>query len=334
MGVLSWVCAGGFILAVAVLVVKVYDMKKAAREIRNGLSEKLSIETNTLLTISGRDKDMRRLADDLNRELRRLREQRHRYYQGDLEVKDAIANISHDLRTPLTAVCGYVELLAGQLEQMSSSLRRLEETGNAEESAEREALKKGLTESLETGGRYLDIIKGRTGVIKRLTEELFRYCVVSSVVWNDSGEDVILNHLLEECVAAHYQIFMENKITPDIKMPDDCIKCRLNKDAMRRILENIVSNAAKYSDGDLRIVLSENGEMTFSNHAFTLDKVQVERLFDRFYTVDTADRSTGLGLSIAKALTERMGGTISAQYQENILDIRLFFPDHEKEVKG
>ena len=80
-------------------------------------------------------------------------------------------------------------------------------------------------------------------------------------------------------------------------------------------------NAVKYSDGDLKIVLSEDGEIRISNHASGLSEVQAERLFDRFYTVNTARKSTGLGLSIAKALMEKMGGTITADYRENVLEI-------------
>lgn len=308
----SWTFNIICILVIAVLGVKVYYMKKAAKEIRDGFSEKLMTETNTLLTISGRDKDMRSLADSLNRELRKLRGQRHRYYQGDLEVKEAIANISHDLRTPLTAVCGYVELLRGLFEQIGG--------------------RNELTEDLETAKRYLLIIENRAEVLRQLTEELFRYSIVVSAFWDDSSEDVVLNHILEECISTHYKMLKDNKITPDIKMPEKEIKCRLNKPAMLRILENIVGNAVKYSDGDLEITLSENGEFVFSNHASGFDEIQTEKLFDRFYMVDTAGKSTGLGLSIAKALTERMGGTITAKYHEGVLAIRLFFPIKEHET--
>ena len=90
---------------------------------------------------------------------------------------------------------------------------------------------------------------------------------------------------------------------------------------LSRVLGNILSNAVKYSDGDLKIVLSEDGDIRISNHASGLSEVQAERLFDRFYTVNTARKSTGLGLSIAKALMEKMGGTITADYRENVLEI-------------
>lgn len=100
-----------------------------------------------------------------------------------------------------------------------------------------------------------------------------------------------------------------------------------NENALTRVLGNIISNAIKYSDGDMKITLSENGEITFSNMAYGLDEIQVGRLFDRFYTVETARKSTGLGLAISKTLIEEMNGTISAEYENSRLSIHIFLSE-------
>ena len=287
---------------IAVLFIKVCLLRKAAGEIREGIERILTTETNALLTISSHDGEMKRLAAALNVELRNLRKQRHRYEQGDLRVKEAVANISHDIRTPLTALCGYLELAKQQIAQMPEQ------------------------DAAETLRRYLGIMENRAEVLTQLTEELFRYAVVTSDISTVIFEEVILNHLLEESISIYYAALKENKITPVIFIPENMVKCRLNKNILSRIIGNIIGNAIKYSDGDLQITLYGNGEMVFSNHASGLDEVQAGKLFERFYTVHTARKSTGLGLSIAKQLTEQMGGTIGLSYRESVLSIHLFFP--------
>ena len=101
--------------------------------------------------------------------------------------------------------------------------------------------------------------------------------------------------------------------------------CELDAGAVSRIFSNIISNALKYSDGDFIVAMDEDGNITFANTAHNLDAVTVGRLFDRFYTVEVSRNATGLGLSIAKLLVERMGGTIDAQYEEGQLKISLLF---------
>ena len=117
----------------------------------------------------------------------------------------------------------------------------------------------------------------------------------------------------------------EKGIQPEIEFPEEPIYRELDAGAVNRIFSNIISNALKYSDGDLSVVMDKNGCVTFSNTAYNLNTVTVGRLFDRFYTVEASRNSTGLGLSIAKILTERMGGSISAQYQNKRLYVTIDF---------
>lgn len=283
------------IFIIAALAVKIYLLQKSADEITDAFSDRLKTDTNTLIDISSRDRYMKQLAKSINVQLKKLRTERRKFLQGDTELKEAVTNISHDLRTPLTAICGYLDLLEKE-----------------EKSPEAE--------------RYLKIITERTEVLKQLTDELFRYSVITSTFTGDDFEKIELNRLLEESIAAHYALINQNNIIPDISITEKKIICNLNKNALFRIFQNIISNAVKYSDGDLNISLSDDGEIIFSNHAKALDDIQIGRLFDRFYTVETAEKSTGLGLSIAKILTHQMKGTISAEYNRNILSIHIKFP--------
>lgn len=295
-----WLCClTGILIAIIILLtLKIHLLRKSADEISDAFSDRLTSDSNVLIDLSSRDRHMRNLAYTINKELKKLINDRRRYQQGDAELKNAVTNISHDLRTPLTAVCGYLDMLDK------------EEQG-------------------ENSKRYLKIIRGRTEIMKQLTEELFRYSVFTSVSDGTPSEPVILNSALEESISAMYTALKEKHITPSITMPDAKVKRMLNRNALSRIFGNIISNAVKYSDGDLEITLEENGRITFSNHAEKLDEIQVGRLFDRFYTVETASSgSTGLGLSIARALTEQMGGSIDAEYEDGMILIHVHFPKH------
>lgn len=289
-----WIFISILVLVIVILTIKIYMLKKSAREIRQEFADRLMTDTNILIDISCHDRNMRELADSINTELRNLRRERHRYQQGDRELKEVITNTSHDLRTPLTAICGYLGLL-----------EREEKSENVE--------------------RYLGIIKNRTEVLKQLTEELFRYSIVSSTDDYANREPVVLNAVLEESILAYYAALTGCHITPDISMPEDKVIRNLNRQALSRIFGNIMSNVMKYSDGDLKITLLESGKIIFSNHASGLDEVQVGQLFDRFYTVETGAKSTGLGLSIARALTEQMDGSISADYKNGMINIYIQF---------
>jgi len=292
-----WAVIGIMIVIITALLIKLFLLKKAVREIEEGFADRLTTETNTLIDISCGDKQMKKLASAINGQLRKLRDDRHRFQLGDTELKNAVTNISHDLRTPLTAICGYLDLL------------------------ERE-------EKSEAVERYLEIIRERSEIMKQLTEELFRYSVIITTDSNKAMESVVLNHVLEESLAAFYTSLNEHRIIPHIQIPEKKIVRQLDHSALSRVFSNLLSNAVKYSDGDLEIILSETGEITFANTAEGLDEVQVGQLFNRFYTVEVARKSTGLGLAIAKTLIEQMNGTLSAKYENSQLQISILFPDN------
>ena len=109
-----WVLAAGLALVALGLGIKVALLRHGIKGLRRDLVERRGQETNTLLSLPCRDRELRQLASALNQELRALRQERLRYQQGDKELKEAVVNVSHDLRTPLTALSGYVELLKGE----------------------------------------------------------------------------------------------------------------------------------------------------------------------------------------------------------------------------
>lgn len=290
---LGVLCAVLFVVN-GILIMKIQGMRRAADEICQEFDARLGRDTNVGIDLTISDGKMRLLAAEIDRQMRRLRKEHIRYLQGDKELKEAVTNISHDLRTPLTAICGYMELL--EQEEVSEKVRG-----------------------------YLAVVQERIDTLKQLTEELFRYSLVVSANQYEERESVNLNLALEESIAGYYGALKEAGITPRICIPEEKVMRQLNKAALSRILANVIGNAVKYSDGDLEITLSGNGCIVFRNHAKEMNQVLAERLFDRFYTVETGKNATGLGLSIARALTEQMGGEIFASYEEEYLVIEVRF---------
>lgn len=288
-------------LALAALCLLAYllVLRHSLREAAEELDEKLRTDTNTLISISSGDRAMQSLVTHINRQLQALRRERLRLHSGNAELTAAVTNISHDLRTPLTAICGYLDLL----EQEPQT---------------------------EAAARYLAVIRERTDAMRALTEGLFRYSVLTATADELHTEPVCLNDVLEQSLAGFYGALSARGITPSVQLPEEKVIRPLDAAALRRVFDNILSNAAKYSDGDLAVVLAPDGKVTFSNRASALSRVEAARLFDRFYTVDSARGSTGLGLSIAKLLTEKLHGTISADYENETLRICIAFPTEKQ----
>ncbi len=289
------ILCGVLTLAVIALTIKICMLKKSVREICDGFEHSLHTDTNVQVSISSRDETVRTLAKAINIQLSELRKIKRQYENGDQELKDAITNISHDLRTPLTAIWGYLDLLE----------------------------KKDLPADEK---KYIEHIRDRSEALKQLTEELFRYSVISSTPEMTFG-NVDIRCVIEETLISFEGVLQKGNIVPNVYLPVNPIWRRLDSTALTRIFSNIINNAIKYTDGDFSVVLDESGSITFTNTAKKLNTVEVGKLFDRFYTVDSARKSTGLGLSIAKLLTERMKGSIRAEYVSDRLSIVVSFPN-------
>lgn len=146
------------------------SLRASLKEVARELNDKLKTDTNTLISISSGDRAMRTLASEINCQLHLLRKERLKLQHGDMELKNAVTNISHDLRTPLTAICGYLDLLAQQPQSVASE-------------------------------RYLSLIRERTDAMRGLTEELFRYSVIAGTTEKLHFEPVCLNDILEQSLA-------------------------------------------------------------------------------------------------------------------------------------
>ena len=273
------------IILIIFAILKLYFIKKSIKEIRIDLKEILKSDTNNLIRISTNDKDIKELAKDLNVELKNLREQRLQYENGNQELKKTITNISHDIRTPLTAISGYIDLMKEDKKE-----------------------------------EYLKIVERKTNDLISLTENLFDYAKIVDIGEEIAKENCCINEILEEALVNYYTILKEKNIIPEIKISSKKIYRTINKNTLIRVFENILSNVSKYSNGNFKVMLEDSGKIIFSNKATSLDATTVEKIFNRYFTVENAKKSNGLGLSIAKQLIELNGGNITAKYvKENLI---------------
>ncbi len=282
------------IVLLLILVIKIIVMKNELKNIGGELSRIMKTDTNNLITLNTKDKDLRKFVNLLNKNLKELRNLELEYKNGNGELKTSITNISHDLRTPLTAIRGYLDLI------------------------ENENLPKKQA-------KYLEIIDRKVKDLTDLTEQLFDFSKVLDVQNDIKKDNIVINNVLEETLISFYGLFKEYKITPKIDICEEKVTRLLNETMLKRIFENIISNAIKYSEKDFNVKLLKDGTIEFSNKTAKIDNVNIEKIFDRYYTVKSSRKATGIGLSIAKQLTALSGGEIKATYQNNILKISLKF---------
>ncbi len=285
---LAVVCAA---LAAAAIyfAVRFFAVKISLREIGEQTQEKLRECSNAPVAPQSRAREVRRLCTLLTEQTDALIDARRRYEEGDRELRRAVTNVSHDLRTPLTSASGYIGIL--------------ERSGLDEKQAE-----------------FLAVVKGRIEAMKQLTEDLLAYSVILSEEAPAAGE-VCVNDVLEDSLTQFFAAFAERGIEPQIDICAERVVRRADRGSLSRMFGNVISNAVRYSGGDFCASLSPEGEAVFENAAPQLDEVSAGKLFDRFFTVENARGSTGLGLSIARALAERAGGSARAEYRQGRLRI-------------
>ena len=282
-----------FIFIIIFLIIKYIKIKLSLKDITKKLKKKMS-GTNLLITTNTSDKGVNEFANILNKDLKKLRKLELQYQNGNQELEKIVTNISHDIRTPLTAIKGYVSLL--EKEKLSSKERD-----------------------------YLQIIKEKIENIILLTEQLFDYSKSLDTKESLKKERVCINDILENVILSYYALLKEKNITPTIEISKQKIYRDMDPIMLIRIFENILSNAIKYTEKDLKISLLDNGEIIFVNQTTSLDKVSVQKIFDRYYTVENGSRNSGVGLSIAKQLVELNDGVIEATYKNKNLIIKISF---------
>lgn len=299
------------LLAIAIIaaVVKIVLLRRGFDELTENIEDQVRCDTQIPVTLTTTDAHARKTAETLNRELKNLQDERNEYIDGNRKVSEAVTAISHDIRTPLTAINSYLDLMMDEKD---------------------EELKK----------QYLERIKSRTLSLGELADELFKYSTSTDpsrypAADNASQfETVDICRILEESILSFYVAFKDKGIEPEIDLPEHSVSVFCDRKCANRIFENIISNAIKYADEALTVKLDAEGCAVFSNPAPDLTPVSAAKLFDRYYTVNEGNASTGLGFSIAKELITRNGGTIESDLRDGVLSIIVRFRIDEGENRA
>lgn len=275
-------------IAVVYLLVRLFSLKKALKGAGKQLKEiNRELEENRIVKLTVPDKDAEELLTVVNESLQAIREHKNMYAKREKELKQQIENISHDLRTPLTSMLGYLRLM---------------ETGN---------MNPEEREDLQTVIRKAERLQ-------ELITQFYEYTKVTSTDYSLSLENIEVTKLLREALADAYPELEKRQLEVDVQMPQTPVMLRGNVNAMQRVFQNLLQNVARYAKSCLEVsVVERDGEVEicFTNDVEDLNVSDVERLFERFYTPDSSRTkgSTGLGLTIAKEFVEKMRGTMEAE---------------------
>ena len=272
-----------------ILAFSLFSWKRQICEITKQINE------NKKLRISLSSKQIEKLAGIINEKNDLEQKTKVRIIQEKEQLKHSIADISHDLRTPLTSIQGYLTLLK-----------------DCEDKEEQE--------------HYFSVIQAKTNYLTELLQIFYDLSLIDSEDYILEIEKIDVNRIVTDCLIDKYNELKE--LTPTIKIENAPVWIIGNAVACKRIIDNLVTNAIRYSDDDIEIVMDADGIFTVKNTTSELKNIDVNILFQKFYTVDTSrsNGNTGLGLYIVKELLNKIeGGIKEISYKNNILTISVYF---------
>lgn len=292
------------VLIVVYLFIHLILLKKSIKDLKNDfISIKDSKEVERYLTFNFPDKNLEELAMEINDYIDSYFKNNYQLKNTIREVRGEITNISHDLRTPLTSILGYLELL--NEEELTSEQKEI-----------------------------ISVVKRRSLGLKDLIEQLYEYTRLENKEYNIKIEKIDLYKVLQEHILEFYMEFEKKNIDFKLSMPKEAKPIWINGDikCIKRILTNLTNNALKYTNGEAEVNLKVKGNtasFTYITTRGSLTDYDIKHIFDRFYKKDlsrSVSNSSGLGLTITRIFTERMGGDIYAHGDDEYLYIVCSFP--------
>jgi signal transduction histidine kinase len=289
---------GALIIAIVLLGAYIVTLRQQIRSVNRQLTKRLTERTRQPVSLALMDQAMVALAVNVNRCLKAEETLRLDAVRKEKRFRELIANLSHDLRTPLTAIKGYQQLM-----------------GNG-----------GLSPDQR---QRLAVAQKHAGELGTLIEHFFEYAYLLDAEPVVHAERVNLTNLVAECLADSVAALEARDLA--VRFDDEAppVWALVDREMTVRIIKNLIRNGVQHADGDIevRILAAQAAVISFRNPVRNAPEIDADQLFDRFYSADRArGKSTGLGLSIVRLLAEQMGGSTGASLQDGLLEIRVMLP--------
>jgi signal transduction histidine kinase len=284
-----------FVLTVYLLT-RLFSFKKEVKKISKQLQIYNNRKTNKKIDMSLFDKNIENLGMEINKLIDLYVSENRKRVIFENEQKQAIANMSHDLRTPLTSILGYIQM--AEDDDITTDERK----------------------------ELLSIANNRAKRLETLLKDFFELSIIESTEHHLKSNRINLRNVTIDILMGFYDRFHERNMEPTIHMPENDVFIIADESAVTRVIENLLNNAISHSDGNIVISLEEQdskGKLIVKNDAHSLTEQDVDLIFDRFYMADQSrsGKNTGLGLSIVKGLMGKMNGTIKGQLDDGKLSI-------------
>ncbi|MCM1058224.1 MAG: HAMP domain-containing histidine kinase [Firmicutes bacterium] len=279
-----------FFAAALLFAGKYYGLKRQLKSVH----KQLAIENTQLVTVEFADKDLETAVLKINELLEKMQQIIIKNNASSAALKSSIADISHDMKTPLTSVIGYLQLADKECKD-------------------------------EKEKEIINICLERTRYCNKLINDFFELSLLESQGLTPQFERVDAAGILCEQILANQPVFERKNISPHCEDLDKPVIVSADYNLLNRVIQNLISNAVKYTDGDITFHIAlENKKVILTVSNSVKNPVDVTRIFERFYTQDKSrSKGSGIGLYLCRQFAEAMGGSISAEMDENRLLVKV-----------